>query len=222
MNETEIEVDKELEEKELKAVERSDEKPKLEKAELLGIKFVTTKKGANLLNDISRVFDLIDVKQDDSKSEPIITNDQIIDQDKKVKFKLPINFLDHTEYLEYETTEAGFRHFKHLLDPNKDQRGYDQAVEMENLTFLDGVLLTWNIFNKILDNRLRDENGDPEKGVCNGHSYEHLGIINDDVTDLLLNEVLMHGYFKNHGEHLHELFEIRSSAYMRPAWMRSE
>jgi len=198
-----------------KAVEGSDEKPKLEKAELLGIKFITTKKGADLLNDISRIFDLVDEKQKDSKKE-------LIDQDKKVKFKVPTDFLDHTEYLEYETTEAGLRHFKHLSDPNKDQREYDQAVEMENLTFLDGVLLTWNIFEKILDKRLRDENGDPEKGICKGYSYEYLGVINDDINDLILNEVLELGYFKHHGEHLHELFEIGSSAYVRPAWMRKD
>ena len=130
--------------------------------------------------------------------------------------------MDHTEYLEFETTEAGLRHFKRLSDPNKSQREHDQAVEIENLTFLDGVLLTWNIFNKILDNRLRDENGDPEKGICKGYTYEYLGIINDDVTDLILNEVLEQGYLKNHGEHLHELFGIISSAYARPAWMRKK
>jgi len=208
MNELEMEEIK-------KAVEGYEEKPKLEKAELLGIKFVTTKKGADLLNEISRVFDLIDEKQKGSKKE-------LIDQGKKVKFKVPIDFLDRTEYLEFETTEAGLRHFKGLLDPNKDQREYDQAVEMENLNFLDGVLLTWNIFNKILDKRLRDENGDPEQGICKGYSYEYLGIINDDVNDLILNEVLEHGYFKHHGEYLHELFEIGSSAYVRPAWTRKK
>ena len=160
--------------------------------------------------------------REEKKLEPIITNDQIIDQGKKVKFKVPIDFLDHTEYLEYETTEAGLRHFKHLQDPNKDQREFELAEAMENLTFIDGVLLTWNIFNKILDNRLRDENGDPEKGICKGFTYEYLGIINDDVTDLILNEVLEQGYLKNHGEHLHKLFRIRSSAYTRPAWMRKD
>ena len=105
---------------------------------------------------------------------------------------------------------------------NRRERETKLAEAIENLTFIDGVLLTWNIFNKILDNRLRDENGDPEKGICKGHSYEYLGIINDDVTDLILNEVLEQGYLKNRGEHLHELFRIRSSAYTRPAWMCSD
>ena len=173
-------------------------------------------------NRIVKTLKDIAKEEKNNKAEPIMTNDQIIDQGKKVKFKVPIDFLSHTEYLEYETTEAGLNHFKGLLDPNKDQREFDQAVEMEKLTFLDGVLLTWNIFNKILDNRLRDENGDPEQGICKGYAYEYLGIINDDITDLLLNEVLELGYFKHHSEHLHELFEIGSRHYMRPAWMYSE
>lgn len=75
MNEIEIKVDKELEEKELKAVEGSDEKPKLENVE---------------------------------------------------------NRIRNT-------------------------------VETKDLTFIDGILVTWEeIFNKILDRRLRDDNGDPE------------------------------------------------------------
>ena len=156
------------------------------------------------------------------KSDPIIKNDQIIDHGRKVKFKVPIDFLHHTEYIEYETTEAGLRHFKQLLDPIKSKMQHDQAVEMEKLTFLDGVLLTWNIFAKILDNRLRDENGDPEKGICNGHVYEYLGIINDDMNDLILNEILIHGFFRHHSEHLHELFEISPNAYVRPAWMQNK
>lgn len=147
-------------------------------------------------------------KGEEKESEPIITNDQIIDQGKKVKFKVPINFLDHTEYLEYETTEAGLRHFKYLLDPNKDEREYNQAVEIENLTFLDGVLLTWEIFDKILDNRLRDDTGNPEGIIYKDRKYDYLGIINDDVTDLLLNQVLEHGYFKTRGNQLINQFGI--------------
>ena len=53
----------------MKAVKGHEDKTKLKKAELLGIKFITTEKGADLLNEISRVFDLVDVKQKDSKEE---------------------------------------------------------------------------------------------------------------------------------------------------------
>jgi len=54
-------------------------------------------------------------------------------------------------------------------------------------------------------------------GICKGHSYEYLAIINDDVNDLLLNDVLENGYLKIRGEHLHELFGLKPRSYMRPA-----
>ncbi len=86
-----------------------------------------------------------------------------------------------------------------------------KAEETKNdLTFIDGVLVTWNIFNKILDKRLRDDNGEPEGITFKGRKYDYLGIINDDVNDLLLNNVLEHGYFKSRGKHLCDLFESSS------------
>jgi len=54
----------------------------------------------------------IDKKLEEKASEPVITNDKIIDQGKKVKFKVPIDFLDHTEYIEFETTKAGLKRAK--------------------------------------------------------------------------------------------------------------
>ena len=140
------------------AVERYRKETKLKKAELLGIKFITSEKGAGLLNELSRVFDLVDVP---CKRE----NVEIM-------------------HAEHDT---------------------QNAEALGNLTFIDGVLITWNIFIKILDNRLRDENGDPEKDDI-GHNF--LGIINDDVTDLLLNKVLENGYFKSRGKELAHLFEV--------------
>jgi len=166
-----------------KAVEGSDEKPKLEKAELLGIKFVTTEKGANLLNDISRVFDLVDVKQDDNKSEPIIT-----------------------------------RHFKRLLDPNKDKRemviAEELAEEIENLSFYDGVILVWEIFDRIVD-----EYFDEDEKDAFGYSYD-LGLM-DKMQDILSNEVL--NKIENlRKKRLHELFLMKSDLYKCPAWMRND
>jgi len=181
MNEMEIEVDKELEEKKLKAVEEpykmhehdtkyfpknkkeTNKKPDLKLAKLLNIEFLTTEKGAELLNEISRIFDLVDVKQKDSKAE-----------------------LQNAENIIRNT------------------------VETKDLTFLDGVLVTWEIFNKILDKRLRDDNGDPEGIIYKGRKYDYLGIIDDDVNDLLLNNVLEHGYFKSRGKYLCDLFENSS------------
>lgn len=86
------------------------------------------------------------------------------------------------------------------------------ADNSENhLTFIDGVLVTWKIFNKILDKRLRDDNGDPEGIMYKGKKYDYLGIINDDVTDLLLNQVLENGYFKTRGHQLMYEFGIDPS-----------
>lgn len=143
------------------AVERYKKEIKLKKAELLGIKFITSEKGADLLNEISRVFDLVDVKQKDSKSE-------------------------------LQNAENRIRN----------------TVETKDLTFIDGVLVTWEIFNKILDKRLRDDNGEPEGIIYKGRKYDYLGIIDDDVNDLLLNKVLEHGYFKSRGKELTHLFEV--------------
>jgi len=80
------------------------------------------------------------------------------------------------------------------------------TVETKDLTFMDGVLVTWNIFNRILDKYLRDENGEPEQGISEGHSYDYLGPINDDVTSLLWDKVLEHGYLKSRGEYLSNQF----------------
>jgi len=86
------------------------------------------------------------------------------------------------------------------------------ADNSENhLTFIDGVLVTWKIFNNILDKRLRDDNGDPEGIMYKGKKYDYLGIINDDVTDLLLNQVLENGYFKTRGHQLMYEFGIDPS-----------
>ena len=80
------------------------------------------------------------------------------------------------------------------------------TVETKDLTFIDGVLVTWAVFNKILDKRLRDDNGEPEGIIYKGRKYDYLGIIDDDVNDLLLNNVLEHGYFKHRGEYLSNQF----------------
>jgi hypothetical protein len=102
------------------------------------------------------------------------------------------------------------RVFKQISEERENPKPENQPiVKTENLTFLDGVLVTWNIFNKILDKRLRDENGDPKKGVCNGHEYEYLGIINDDIAGSILDKVLEHGFFKTRGYQLMHQFGIK-------------
>jgi len=76
-------------------------------------------------------------------------------------------------------------------------------IKTENLTFMDGVLVTWNVFNKVLNKRLKNEKGIDEK---DDFGYSYLQIINDDITDLLLSEILDNSYFKIHGNNLNNLF----------------
>ena len=86
----------------------------------------------------------------------------------------------------------------------------DRHNEIESLNFIDGVILTWDIFNKILNKHLRDENGELERDKY-GSSY--LGIIDDNITDILLNKVLEHGYFKGRVVQLRNIFDEEFSKY---------
>lgn len=76
-------------------------------------------------------------------------------------------------------------------------------VDVEKLTFLDGVLVTRHIFETVLQKHLTDKNGNFIKGICNGHLYNYLGSINDDVTGMLEDIVLNDSYFKKHGAFLY-------------------
>lgn len=91
---------------------------------------------------------------------------------------------------------------------SKGADGIKESEFFENLTFLDGVLVTWKIFEKILEKRLTDENGEPEKGICNGHSYDYLGIIQDDIAEYILDGVLEHGYYKIRKDRLINQFGV--------------
>jgi len=85
-----------------------------------------------------------------------------------------------------------------MIDKNKIEN-------IQGLTFLDGVLLTWNIFDHILKKRLIDKNGNMEKDK---NGCEYLGIITDDITNLLSDPVLEQGYFKTRGDQLINQFGI--------------
>lgn len=74
-----------------------------------------------------------------------------------------------------------------------------------NLTFIDGVLVTWKIYDKILKKNLIDENGEQEKDK-DGFSY--LRIINDDINDYLLDGIIKNEYFENRKNVLMNQFEI--------------
>lgn len=78
-----------------------------------------------------------------------------------------------------------------------------KMIDVEKLTFLDGVLVTRFIFEMILQKHLTDKNGNSIKGFADGHLYSYLGIIDDDVTGMLEDVVLNNGYFKKHGASLY-------------------
>ena len=150
----------------------------LNKIDVLGIEFQTNEKGIELLNGISKVFDMIKVNQENDKEQIEDKKDLIEDKELNNKRKCLGDVIERIT-----------------------------ADNQENhLTFVDGVLVTWRIFDRILKKRLVDENEDLEQGVCQGHSYDYLAIINDDITSLLLNQVLENGYFKTRGYQLmHQL-----------------
>lgn len=81
--------------------------------------------------------------------------------------------------------------------------GIMENIDVEKLTFLDGVLVTKYIFEKILLEHLTDKNGNSLKGFDDDHFYSYLGIISDEVTEMLEDTVLNNGYFKKHGASLY-------------------
>lgn len=140
------------------------------------------------------------------------------EDNKKVKFSLEIEVFDQKEVIPFETTRRGLEEFKRLLDPKKDER---EAVlleelieEMDNLTFYDGVVLVWEIFERIVDDYFDED----EKDFF-GYRYD-LGLM-DKMQDILSNEVL--NKIENlRKERLHDLFILKSDLYKRPAWMRNK
>ena len=185
-------------------IKEAVEKPDLHLIKLGNIKYISTEKGVELLKQIQDMFDRMD--RDEKQRQSAVNS--IRNTDERVKVKIPYeDILGHTENLEYITNRKGSAFLKEQIMP--DLLEETQSTELiENLSFLDGVLLTWNIFNKILDERLRDENGEPEQGISEGHSYDYLGIINDDIASLLRDKVLEHGYLKSRGEYLCNQFDI--------------
>lgn len=80
--------------------------------------------------------------------------------DEKVKFSLKIEVLDHTEIIPYETTRRGLEEFKRLMNPFKEEIKIERAEAMENLTFLDGVILVREIFDRIINGFFDEDDKD--------------------------------------------------------------
>lgn len=108
-----------------------------------------------------------------------------------------------------ETKKPDKKVFKDLIKRDEFKE-FEKAQNLQNLSFIDGILVTWEVFNKILEKRLTDEDGNLE---TDEKGYDYLGIIKDDVTDLLLNKVLELGYFRFRGVHLCDEFGIYPGYY---------
>lgn len=67
-----------------------------------------------------------------------------------------------------------------------------------DLTFMDGVLVTWEIFDRILEKQLTGE-----KDI---HGCFYLSAIQDDVTTYLQSYLLLNGYCAERRKNLFDLF----------------
>lgn len=207
MSSLEEEIDQKIEEKELKA--EAQTRRELEIVELGNYKFVATKSGAEFLNRVKKGFDLVsgwDKKRQECQRIDMEKKQQKERElNKKVEFDMRINVLDHEEIIPYTTTQRGYDEFKRMMDPFKGEKELNRSEEIETLTFYDGVILVWEIIDRVIDEYFEED----EKDIY-GQRYD-LGLI-EKIQDILNNEVL-DNIEKQRKKHLHDLFEIHHGHY---------
>lgn len=213
MNEIEIEIDKELEDRELKAEVQTGRG--LEIVKLGKYTFVATKNGAEFLDRVKKGFDL--VSEWDKKRQECQKIDLEREQKKesegneKVRFFLEDEIFDgtksHTIYkIPFETTRKGLEEFKRIMNKPKERKKFERSEEIETLSFFDGVILVREIFGRIVDEYFDDDEKDRYGGIYKECLW-------DKMEDVLDNNVLNHA--RDHrAEHLHSLFEIRNRQYV--------
>ena len=79
------------------------------------------------------------------------------------------------------------------------------TAEMKSLTFYDGVILTWDVFHRLINSPFFD--GETEKEDC----YKKW--IDDRASDILINNVI-NPFNVQRAKQLHGLFEIHHSQYI--------
>ena len=198
MNETKEEIKDKIKE--------ADEKPDLQ---IVNIKHISTERRVALLKQIQDMFDTMDgwEKQRQEYQRTIVEKKREEERkgEEKVKFSVPIDFRDHKEQVTYETTRRGLDHFKHLMDPDKEEREFDMAEDIQNLTFYDGVILVREILKRIIEEYFEDDEKD-----SSGCSYG-AGLW-DKMNDILDNNVF-NQIRKHRARDLHDLFEIKTRDY---------
>ena len=201
MNETKEEIKNKIKE--------ADEKPDLHLIKLGNIKYISTERGVDLLKQIQDMFDRMDEWEKQRQEYQRTTVEKKKEEEKrgeeKVKFSIPIDFIDHKEYITYETTQRGLEFFKYHMDPNKEEREFDRAEEIQCLTFYDGVILVREILKRTIEEYL----GDDEK---DSHGCSYGAGLWDKMSDILDNNVLDQ-IQKHRSEDLHNLFEIKNCQY---------
>ena len=207
MDSLEEEIDRKIEEKELKAAAQI--RRGLKTVKLGNYKFVATKGGAEFLNRIKEGCDLVSgwerKKQECQRIDLEKKQQKERELNKKVEFNMRINVLDHEEIIPYTTTQRGYEEFKRMMNPFKEEKEIERAEEIETLTFYDGVILVWEIIDRVIDEYFDED----EKDIY-GQRYD-LGLM-DKMQDIMNNDVL-DKIEKQRKKHLHELFEIRQSQY---------
>lgn len=89
-------------------------------------------------------------------------------------------------------------------NPNQNPKDFN----LKDLNFLDGIFLTYHIFNSVLKKRLSDRKGNLEKDK---DGADYLGVINDDIHELLICKTLEQGYYKDLGSQLFNRFGIEDT-----------
>jgi hypothetical protein len=187
----------------------ADEKPDIHLVKLGNIKYISTERGVELLKQIQDMFDRMDryEKQRQEYQRTIVEKKrgEELRGEEKVTFSIPIDFIDHKEYITYETTQRGLEFFKYHMDPNKEEREFDRAEEIQYLTFYDGVILVREILKRIIEEYFEDDEKD-------SHGCSYGAGLWDKMNDILDNNIL-NQIRKHRAKDLHSLFEIKNCQY---------
>ncbi len=87
----------------------------------------------------------------------------------------------------------------------KQETNNNLNLDLNNLTFIDGIILTDKIYNMVLEKHLTDKNGE-DKTDSDGYSYQKK--IDEDIWDLLFDQVLIHKYHEHRKDKLIKEFKI--------------
>lgn len=154
------------------------------------------------------------------------------DQGKKEAIEKPKLYVAKLGNIKYISTEKGVEFLKELQDrfdsmdrSEKQKQEFRKAellkrsndelqnaenriqvtAEMKNLTFYDGVILTWDVFNRLINGLFFDDETEKED--------RYKKWIDERASDILINNVI-NPFNVQRAKQLHGLFEIHHSQYI--------